>query len=148
MDSETDFWNKAEQAMANLKIDDKEEEEGVSFEKQKLKSYNKEYYERNKEKRKLEWIKKKNDPSYTYDKEYYKEYYAKNRQKIIDYQTRKVTCECGSVVAYANLTHHRRYTTHKLNLKKKEELENKEKDGLSDNSSEVPELCSSDNSTK
>jgi len=122
---ETDFWRQAEEAMKVLTIDDKEEEEeeDVPFEKVKQKLYNKDYYDRHKEQRRQDWMAKTNDPSYTYDKEYHRDYYEKNKQKMIDYQKRKVECECGMVVTYANLTLHRRYSTHKNKMKQKEEKE-------------------------
>lgn len=136
---ENEFWAKAELAMEALKIE--EDKEKVPFEKIKQKAYNKDYYDRHKEQRRQEWIEKTNDPNYTYDKEYHKNYYEKNKEKMIAYQKRKVECECGMLVAYANLTLHRRYMTHKNKMKQKEEkekiLENKD-DRCADVTGEIP----------
>ena len=63
---------------------------------EKHKDYQKEYNKKNKEQR----------------KEKSKIYYKNNYEKIKDYKTEKITCECGDIVNRANLSKHKKSKKH------------------------------------
>lgn len=44
--------------------------------------------------------------------DYHKEYNLKHKEKIKKYQTRKVLCECGKMITYANLCKHKKTAIH------------------------------------
>ena len=49
-------------------------------------------------------------------KEINRTYYNKHREKIIANLLRKVTCECGCIISYANLKKHQQSGNHFKNL--------------------------------
>jgi predicted GIY-YIG superfamily endonuclease len=83
------------------------EKEWYKINKERLLEKQKEYNEKNKERIK-EW--RENNKEQVL--EYKKEWYENNKAKIAEQRKQKITCECGSVINYAEKTPHAKTKKH------------------------------------
>ena len=102
---ESDFWQKAERAMAALNLEEEEEEK-----EQPKKYYNKE--------RAQEYYKQNKDIIAARSRAYYLTHAEVMKKNNYVYMSKKITCECGAQMIYGSRYRHMRSKIHFTNLNK------------------------------